>query len=78
MKITEDETGTIVDIVNFAEKVGLIESVSQINEIRRTRNTITHDYALNEIKDVVSSLRLQSSALLAAVETATQYHIGRI
>ena len=74
MKLVEDETGTIIDIVNFAEKMGFVEAAA-MNQIRQTRNRVTHDYVMDEISEVTEAIRKQSPVLLDAIRATLAYRI---
>jgi len=43
-KVELEDGGTLIDVVNRAEKRGLIESVDEIREMKDLRNQIVHEY----------------------------------
>ncbi len=43
-KVELEEGGTTIDVVNRAEKRGLIESTDQIREMKDLRNQVVHEY----------------------------------
>src|SRR5665647_602514 len=44
-KVELEDGGTMIDVVNRADKRGLFESVDLIREIRDLRNKIAHEYS---------------------------------
>ena len=44
---------SFIDMMNLAEKIGMIESADQLIEIRDMRNQIAHEYIPEAIRDLV-------------------------
>jgi len=45
-----EDRGTMIDVVNRADKRGLFESVDEIREIRDLRNNIAHEYSKEDLE----------------------------
>lgn len=64
--------GTVRDRINRAEKNGLIKGADIFVEIRKLRNTISHEYAAN-VKEIIEKALEFSPALLESVELIKGY-----
>ncbi len=73
MKIQTDDGGSIIDFINYAEKIGIVDSAEEFERIRRTRNTIAHDYAWEMIAELVLQVRIEAPELLRAARRATEF-----
>lgn len=51
-EIELEETGSIIDRINRAEKRGVITSGETFKEIRRVRNRIAHEYVIEDLVDL--------------------------
>jgi hypothetical protein len=47
-KVELEDTGTVIDLLNKAEKREIIESAEIWKEIKELRNTIAHDYDIDD------------------------------
>jgi uncharacterized protein YutE (UPF0331/DUF86 family) len=45
-----EDSGTLIDAVNRAEKRGLIDSGARIRELKDLRNEIVHEYEIEDLK----------------------------
>jgi uncharacterized protein YutE (UPF0331/DUF86 family) len=45
-----EDSGTLIDSVNRAEKRGLIDSGTRIRELKDLRNEIVHEYEIEDLK----------------------------
>ena len=52
-----DESGTLLDVANRAEKRGLIPSVDWLRELKDARNRIAHDYAGDRLPEILAFCR---------------------
>ena len=76
LDLVEDSTeGTIVDVLNRAEKRGIIENASDFLELRYKRNVIAHDYLDVEALTMAAFVREKTSELLKALARAQEYPI---
>ncbi|MFC1616678.1 HepT-like ribonuclease domain-containing protein [Candidatus Margulisiibacteriota bacterium] len=51
-----EDGGTILDVVNRAEKRELIDSVKRIREIKDLRNQIVHEYVIEDLKKIFAEV----------------------
>jgi hypothetical protein len=65
-------TSTVLDRIYRAEKRGWGQA-SELIKIRELRNTIAHEYALDALPEIYSSLITSSSHLLHATQQAKHY-----
>lgn len=68
-----EPSGTIIDILNKAEKRGLVESTQEIREIKELRNMIAHDYANPQLKEIFQTIFKHIPALSRLVDKAIEY-----
>lgn len=68
-----EPSGTIIDILNRAEKRGLVNSVQEIREIKELRNMIAHDYANPQLKEIFQSVFKHIPTLSTLVGRAIDY-----
>ena len=71
--VEANDAGTIIDIMNRAEKQRIADSAEDLSEIRELRNEIAHEYATRDIEDVGRDVLLRSPTLLTISERAIQY-----
>ncbi len=48
--------GTLIDLLNFAEKQGLIESAKDWYRIRELRNVAAHEYSTDQFNELIREL----------------------
>ncbi|MBN1115489.1 MAG: hypothetical protein JXA66_09125 [Oligoflexia bacterium] len=65
--------GTIVDILNRAEKKSVIASADAFTKIRLLRNEIAHEYSHENLLSLFTQVQKMTPVLLEAVEKAQQY-----
>ena len=68
-----EESGTLLDALNRAEKRGLIESVDQFRLIRELRNEIAHEYSLDDLSELFRSVLNYTSLLFAMIDKVKAY-----
>ncbi len=51
--------GTLLDIINRAEKSGIIERADELREMKDVRNMIAHDYAGSKVAEILAYCREQ-------------------
>ena len=68
-----EEGGTLLDVLNRAEKRGLVASADQFRELRELRNEIAHEYALDDLKALFASVLEHTPALLAILDNIRAY-----
>jgi hypothetical protein len=50
------ESGSIIDAANRAEKRGIIDSVSDLRDLKDLRNEIAHEYEANDLQELFSAV----------------------
>lgn len=68
-----EDTGTVRDRINRAEKKGLIGSAEDFVQIRMLRNEIAHEYKTETILEIFERVLMLTPALLQAVEIIRHY-----
>jgi len=68
-----ENQGTLIDVVNNAEKRRLIDSVQSIREMKDLRNTIVYEYIDDNLANVFTDVFVASKVLLRLVEVAQTY-----
>jgi uncharacterized protein YutE (UPF0331/DUF86 family) len=69
--------GTLLDVVNRAEKRGFIASAADLREMKDVRNIIAHDYAGARMAEIFRYCREQKPVLDAVCGRAT-VHAGKV
>ena len=72
-RIELEDSGTLLDALNRAEKRGLVDSAAAFREIRELRNEIAHEYAQEELSALFEGVLQHSPALLEIVRRADDY-----
>lgn len=65
--------GSMIDVVNRAEKRKIISSVDQIREMKDLRNEIAHEYVASELTRILNDVIKFTPKLLQNVESAVEY-----
>lgn len=68
-----EEGGTLLDVLNRAEKRGLVTSADQFRELRELRNEIAHEYALDDLRTLFASVLEHTPALLDILGRIREY-----
>lgn len=68
-----EEIGSIIDVVNRAEKRGLVTSTEQIHLMKDIRNVIAHEYISEAILDVYQDVMNYTPELVKIAENIHQY-----
>ncbi len=68
-----EDTGSIRDGINYAEKKGLIKNADLFIEIRKLRNTIAHEYVPRVYDEIVIKTLEFSPCLLESVDLIKSY-----
>ena len=71
--IEANDSGSIIDIINRAEKQGIADKAQTLSEIRDLRNEIAHEYATRDIDALTRDVVRLSPDLLDMVNRAKQY-----
>jgi hypothetical protein len=65
--------GTLLDVINRAEKRGLIDRVQELREMKDVRNMIAHDYAGEKAAEIFVYCREQKPVLDAICDRVAAY-----
>jgi uncharacterized protein YutE (UPF0331/DUF86 family) len=71
--VESEDSGTIIDIMNRAEKRGIVESAALLHTIKDLRNNIVHEYQIDEITRFFGDVLTYSPLLLAIIEKTKDY-----
>jgi len=68
-----ENQGTLIDIINHAEKRGLIKSVEQMRTLKEIRNEIVHEYIQEGLQDLFSDVLTHTPLILDMIEKTIHY-----
>jgi hypothetical protein len=68
-----EEINTMIDRLNYMEKINVIENVKAFKEIRRLRNTIAHEYVVDDLNELFKDVLEYSSVLFETVNKVDNY-----
>jgi hypothetical protein len=68
--ILREEAPTFVDRMNLGEKLGAIPSAKSLIEIRDLRNTIAHEYAVDDLLELYADTLKLCPQLIDALKSA--------
>jgi len=76
--LLREDAPTFLDRVNLCEKLGAIPSAKSLIEIRDLRNTIAHEYAVDDLLDLYAETLSLSPELLEAAKAAEAFARSRM
>jgi uncharacterized protein YutE (UPF0331/DUF86 family) len=68
-----EDIGTIIDIMNRAEKRGIVSSAELLRTIKDLRNNIVHEYKIAEITRFFSEIQKHTPVLLEIINNVNEY-----
>ena len=71
--VESEDIGTIIDIMNRAEKRGIVESAELLHTIKDLRNSIVHEYQITEITRFFADVIKYSPILLDIIKKVDEY-----
>ena len=71
--VESEDIGTIIDIMNRAEKRGIVESADLLHTIKDLRNNIVHEYQISEITGFFGDVLKYAPVLLKIIENVNKY-----
>jgi len=71
--VESEDIGTIIDIMNRAEKRGIVESAELLHTIKDLRNNIVHEYQITEITKFFADVIKYSPVLLEIIKRLNEY-----
>jgi hypothetical protein len=69
-------SGSIIDAANGAEKRGIVDSVSDLRDLKDLRNEVIHEYETEDIRTLFSSV-LESTPRLFELADKTAKYCGK-
>jgi uncharacterized protein YutE (UPF0331/DUF86 family) len=71
--VESEDIGTIIDIMNRAEKRGIVSSAELLHTIKDLRNNIVHEYKIEEITKFFADVRKYTPYLIEIVKNVNEY-----
>jgi len=71
--VESEDIGTIIDIMNRAEKRGIVESAELLHTIKDLRNNIVHEYQITEITKFFTDVIRYAPVLLEIIKNVNSY-----
>ena len=68
-----EDIGTIIDIMNRAEKRGIVGSAELLHTIKDLRNSIVHEYQIEEIAKFFGGIIKLTPVLLDVIKSVNEY-----
>ena len=68
-----ESQGTLIDVVNRAEKRGLFDDIEEFREMRDLRNEIVHEYISSNLVELFQDIKLFSKKLLEIGKRSLEY-----
>ncbi|MDR2535094.1 MAG: hypothetical protein LBD29_03570 [Treponema sp.] len=67
------ESGTIIDVMNRAEKRGIVTSAETLHTLKDLRNEIVHEYQIEQIERFFESVVTLTPVLLKTIDALQEY-----
>jgi uncharacterized protein YutE (UPF0331/DUF86 family) len=71
--VESEDIGTIIDIMNRAEKRGIVSSAELLHTIKDLRNNIAHEYKIAEITGFFADVKKYTPLLLEIIKNVNEY-----
>jgi uncharacterized protein YutE (UPF0331/DUF86 family) len=71
--VESEDIGTIIDIMNRAEKRGIVSSAELLHTIKDLRNNIVHEYKIAEITRFFADVQKYTPLLLDIIQKVNVY-----
>ena len=71
--VESEDIGTIIDIMNRAEKRGIVSSAELLHAIKDLRNNIAHEYKTEEITRFFADIKKYTPILLEIIQKVNAY-----
>ena len=68
-----EDGGTLLDVVNRAEKRGIIDSAERVRDLKDLRNDIVHEYETDDLRSVFRQTLIATPELFRLVEKTEGY-----
>ena len=71
--VESEDIGTIIDIMNRAEKRGIVQSADLLHTIKDLRNSIVHEYQIKELPKFFAGVIKYTPVLLEIIDKVKDY-----
>ena len=71
--VESEDIGTIIDIMNRAEKRGIVSTAGLLHTIKDLRNNIVHEYKIAEITMFFTDVQKYTPLLLEIIQKVNEY-----
>jgi uncharacterized protein YutE (UPF0331/DUF86 family) len=71
--VESEDIGTVIDIMNRAEKRGIVSSAELLHTIKDLRNNIVHEYRVTEIAGFFTDVIKYTPVLLEIIQNVNEY-----
>lgn len=71
--VESEDIGTIIDIMNRAEKRGIVESADSLHAVKDLRNNIVHEYKIKKITKFFADVLNYAPTLLELIAKVNEY-----
>jgi hypothetical protein len=71
--VESEDIGTVIDIMNRAEKRGIVSSAELLHTIKDLRNNIAHEYKVTEIAGFFANVIKYTPVLLEIIQNVNVY-----
>jgi len=71
--VESEDIGTVIDIMNRAEKRGIVSSAELLHTIKDLRNNIVHEYKIAEITNFFADVKKYTPLLLEIIKNVNEY-----
>jgi len=71
--VESDDIGTVIDIMNRAEKRGIVTSAEILHTVKDLRNNIVHEYKISEITRFFEAVQKYTPVLLEIIMNVNKY-----
>ncbi len=71
--VESEDIGTIIDIMNRAEKRGIVSSAEILHTIKDLRNNIAHEYKIDEITNFFTDVKENTPILIDIIKKVNEY-----
>jgi hypothetical protein len=68
-----EDGGTLIDVINRAEKRGLVASAERIRDLKQLRNDIVHEYETDDLQKLFGQVLEGAPELFEAAEMILHY-----
>jgi hypothetical protein len=71
--LLKEDPRSFIDRANLAEKLGIIDNSSDLQDIRELRNEIAHEYSMRDITEIFDEVLKYTASLKDILESTLSY-----